>query len=512
MSNKRVIFLNSGVGIVSQIVSMIFQFVARMVFIKSIGIGLLGINSTFSSVLAAFSLAELGFQTAIVYSLYSPLNSNDKSEINKIVNVFKFVYRAIGIFFIVASIAFLPFIPKILTNVDINKYIYIFFLLQSSASVCSYFLAYKRTLLYADQKNYISQIIDLIANVVFNILQIISLAVFKNYLIYLVLKLLQVFISNMIVNIACIRIYPYLHSEKIDKSILQGIWSNVKNVFVGKVAGYIYTSTDNLVISTVVSTVSVGYLVNYTTITYNLKAITNSILNPIAPIIGNHLTSENSKNDKEHIFSVYTHVRFIIAIMLIVPTTVLIDDFVSMWVGRIYIMPKIIVILLVADLFIHLVHSACCDYINGMGLFKHDRNIAIVGAAVNIIVSIILAKLIGIEGVLIGTVVSQIIFWIGRSIIVYKACFNLELKRFNRYWIKNIVYIVATAFMILASKFIYSLINIKQPVFKFILGGIITECIVGVVYVCIFRSFNESREVIAIIKKNIIRKKLKVAA
>lgn len=70
-------------------------------------------------------------------------------------------------------------------------------------------MAYKRSLLYADQKDYISKIIDMIVNVIANILQIIAMVYFKDYLLYLVLKLMQVIVSNIWVHWVCARLYPF---------------------------------------------------------------------------------------------------------------------------------------------------------------------------------------------------------------------------------------------------------------------------------------------------------------
>lgn len=108
--NKVLLLKNCSTGLVSQVMTLIFQFLTRSLFIRYIGIELLGVYSTFTSVLSTLSLAELGFQTAIVFSLYKPLAQRDEQQINDIVNVFRFVYDCIGAFFILASLALLPFL------------------------------------------------------------------------------------------------------------------------------------------------------------------------------------------------------------------------------------------------------------------------------------------------------------------------------------------------------------------------------------------------------------------
>ena len=102
MDRKTLALRNSSIGLASQIIAIVFQFITRSIFVKYLGVELLGISSTFSSVLNTLSLAELGFQSAIIYSLYKPLANNDYEAINKIIGVLKIIYRCVGIFFIVA--------------------------------------------------------------------------------------------------------------------------------------------------------------------------------------------------------------------------------------------------------------------------------------------------------------------------------------------------------------------------------------------------------------------------
>lgn len=102
--------------------------------------------------------------------------------------------------------------------------------------------------------------------------------------------------------------------------------------------------------------------------------------------------------------------RVLIAMMIVVPFCVLINDFIAMWVGAEYILPASVVVLLVMDLYIHFVHSVNVDFINAAGLFREDRDNEIIAAVLNITLSILGAKTIGLAGVLLGTVVSQMWF------------------------------------------------------------------------------------------------------
>lgn len=479
MSEKRkAIIKNSSIGFIGQIVTTAFTFVTRSLFIKNIGIELLGLNSTFTSVLTALSLAELGFQSAIVYNLYKPLHDNNTGEVNSIMNILKIIYRGVGIFFIIATLLLTPFLSFIVTGIEITPVIYFYFWLQSLSSVCTYFLAYKRAILYADQKEYISKIIDLFFLVIFNIFQCFVLIKFKSYIGYLILKILQTFVSNLAVNLYCTKYYSYLNKAKLDRRKLARILYDVRNVFASRIASFIYSSTDNLVISAFVSTISVGVFVNYTTILTSLKTLTNSVLSPIIPILGNHLLDENDVRKREKVFYLDTFVRYLMALVIVVPTGILIDDFIAWWVGEEMILSNAIVVLLCMDFYIGLVHSASVDFINSAGLFKSDKYVEALGAACNIVVSLIFVQYLGIVGVLIGTVVSQIVFWVGRSIIVYKECLELGMRDYLNYWIKNGQFFIAAIGIFLCAYFVYSKINIENMLIKFIVGGVLSEVVI----------------------------------
>ena len=231
MNRKVIVLKNSLIGLISQVVTFVFAFITRSLFIQYIGIELLGINGTFASALNALSISEFGFQTAIVYSLYQPIYKRDFKKVNDILNILKVVYRCIGAVIAIGSLLLLPFLKYMLVGIDLPVgNIYLYFLLQASASVGTYLFAYKRTLLYANQKEYFSKIIDVFVICLFNVAQCITIYKFKSYELYLLLKFGQAFASNVIIHVFCTKFYPYLHKDQIDKKILFEIIKNVKNI------------------------------------------------------------------------------------------------------------------------------------------------------------------------------------------------------------------------------------------------------------------------------------------
>ena len=64
-------------GMLQIAVSRAFPFCVRTIVIYRFGIEYLGLSGLFTSVLSTLSLMELGFGTAVVYSMYKPVAEGD---------------------------------------------------------------------------------------------------------------------------------------------------------------------------------------------------------------------------------------------------------------------------------------------------------------------------------------------------------------------------------------------------------------------------------------------------
>ena len=68
-------------GLINSFFSLIIPFFIRTIVIYRFGAEYLGMNSLFSSVLQVLNLADFGFGTAIVYSLYRPVAEGDTKTV-----------------------------------------------------------------------------------------------------------------------------------------------------------------------------------------------------------------------------------------------------------------------------------------------------------------------------------------------------------------------------------------------------------------------------------------------
>ena len=175
---------NTVYGITTQVLTVLISFITRTVFIKYLSVEYLGVNGLFTNILTVLSLAELGFGGAMVYSMYQPLAIKDYKVLKALMHFYSKIYKVIGLSVCILGLLLVPFLNLLIKdtpNISNLTIIYIFFLLNT---VASYFFAYKRSILQADQKQYIISKNHLIFNVLKSVAQIIILILFENYLLF----------------------------------------------------------------------------------------------------------------------------------------------------------------------------------------------------------------------------------------------------------------------------------------------------------------------------------------
>ena len=143
MSNSRSknALLNIVFGYAAQMGILILSFVGRRIFLRFLSIDYLGINGLYSNILTVLSLAELGLDTAVLYSLYKPVADNDIPLINSLLKYFKKIYTVLAVGIFAVGLALIPFLKFIVKSSLNDNSLIIFYLLFLVNTVASYFVA-----------------------------------------------------------------------------------------------------------------------------------------------------------------------------------------------------------------------------------------------------------------------------------------------------------------------------------------------------------------------------------
>lgn len=116
------------------------------------------------------------------------------------------------------------------------------YLLFVANTVVSYFYSYKRSLIICDQKKYIETAVHYGAYFLLNVVQIIFLALTKNYVVFLMLQVLSTWLENFILARKADKLYPFLREKNVrpmDKTDSQVIFRNVAAMSMHKVGAVV---------------------------------------------------------------------------------------------------------------------------------------------------------------------------------------------------------------------------------------------------------------------------------
>ena len=498
--------INSTIALTSKVLTFVLQFICRTVFIRVLSTEYLGVNGLFTNILTMLSFAELGIGNAIIFKLYKPIADNDEEKIKTYMKFYQKAYFLIGIIILTIGILIIPFLKYMINDVpDIKENIYFIYVLFLANSTISYFFTYKKSIIIGYQKEYIITLINLVAIIVQNIVQIIILLVTKNYILYLLIQISATFLENFLASKKADKMYPFVKDnnyEKISKSEGKKIFTDVKSLILYKIGYILSNGTDNIIISAFVGVSEVGLLSNYTTITNAITTFLSSFFNGFTASVGNLNTTDDNEK-KESIFYQILSLSFLVYGFVSVAIALLSNDFIVIWLGQDYLLSFSVCLALGLNMYVDGMRFVNYTFRNTMGLFKKGRLIPLISSVTNVILSVLLVRYIGIFGVLIATVLTRLfITTMYDPYLLHKYKFNTPCRR---YYLTYIYYFIILIMDFCICNFVLSKIVIGG-ILGFIAKGIVIMIITYIlflIFVCRMKEFKELKDIL----KNIVLKR-----
>ena len=471
---------NSITSFIDNIVTIILLFIEQTIFIKVLGIEYSGLNGLFSNVLTLLNLVELGIGSAITYNLYKYVKHRDKDTIKAIMLFFKKAYNIIALIILLFGLSITFFVKYFVRNINIPVNIYIAYILFLLSTVATYIVSYKRNLIYADQKNYILNIFNIVYLILLSIVEILVICIFKNYYLYLIIKIISILILNILINIKANKLYPYLkekESIKLDDKIKDNIIIRVKALIIHKSSAAVTNGTDNILISSFFSLTTLGLYSNYNYIISACKKIISSIISACIPSVGNLVLENNYKKN----YDVFLKINFFTLWISIFTSSFLlifIEPFIKLWLGNNYIMNKLGLIVLILNYFQTMMRCSYNVFKEAAGIWVEDRYIPLLQLSINLISSIILLKIIGIPRVFRGAIISSLVLWFySYPKYVYKKLLN----KTNYQYIKNIIFHIIIFILITSITYSINLLS-NNIIVSFFIGIIIPNILLIIIY------------------------------
>lgn len=493
-------------GSALKVTALLLPFVLRTVIIQYIGVEYAGVNTLFSSLLNVLSLAELGFGTAIVYSMYKPIANNETEKICSLLNYYKNCYRIIGSIVLVVGIILLPFIPHLIDgDIPDGLNIYLVYSIYLVNTSISYFMfAYKSSVLIALQRNDISSWISLIVTFLKYGLQIFLIVLLRNYYWFLLVLPLTSIINNICIEIVTRKKYPqYYPSGIIDKQNKENINKKVKSLFIYKVGNVVSNSADSIVISSFLGLSTLAIYGNYYFVISSLFGFLAIYYDSIRAGLGNKIALESN----DSVFSLFKELFFLQGVLIGWMTICLLclyQDFITVWLHNERLMLSWeMVILLCLYFYSWAINDIVSIFKEAAGLWEYDRFRPLLASLSNLIINIVLVNTIGLYGVVISTIVCELTFsllWGVRVLFTkyFTGKYKYYLGRLALYTFVNILVGAITYF-------VCDRILMDSIYLSFVVKILICCMLPTGLFICIYYRSNLFRSSISRIKRIIIK-------
>ena len=437
------ILTNSALGILFKIMTLVLSLLSRYAFVFFLSDEHLGIQGLYTNLLSVLSMADFGINAVMIYMLYEPLATQDKKKLAALMRLFRRLYWAIAGVVLLVGALLIPLLPYVVTeNLLSTEELIKYYLLFLANSAISYLGAYKSTLLIADQKGYFVNAILFASNTIRVVGQIAALYLTRDFIVFLFVMLFSTVLNNIILTWIANRQYPAIkeEKEKVDLSnTKKRLIEKTKAVFLYRIGGTLIDSTDNILISILVGTVTVGYYSNYSIITTNLFALVSVVSQAYMTGIGNRSVQADMAEKKEAFYAMML-VYFFLGTVVLCGILSVMNDFIIIWLQQEqYVLSQGFVAVIAIRLFLDIILSPNWAFREAQGLFNEAKTIRICTAALNLALSIVLGKLIGLIGIIGATAVSKVCttLWFEPRVICKKV-FNESTASYWKLWFKLI--------------------------------------------------------------------------
>lgn len=470
-------FLNAFSNSLILIIRSVLLLVVRIVFVKTLGKIYLGIDSLFTNILLVLSIAETGISSAINFSLYKPLSKKDYEKVSILMSFYKELYRKLGFIVLAIGLLMIPFLNLIVSeNVD---NLYLIFILYLITTVMSYFISYKDALLNADQNNYKVTFITGGTYVLMYVLRIVFLLLVPNFIIYILIQLIMLFIQRVLINRYITKSYPSVNfsiDKQLSKKEKKSIYKSVGSLFLNKIGNYLVSGTDNIIISAFPSlgVALVGVYSNYYSVTNMMDSIINRGLSGITASFGD-LAVNADKKAQEDVFDIISFISFAIYGLFTVGFAFLLTPFIKLCFGASFGLGNTTILVVCLNFYVFGIVRSLDVIKEATGTYVQDRFANIIQAVINIILSVILGFKMGLFGIIFATLISYILvpLW-NKPYIAYKYIFN---KKPFGYYLKQLLYFIVMVLSSVLCYFVIDLITIKSVVISFIIKAIVITII-----------------------------------
>ncbi len=402
---KKNAFKNIAFGLISQSIILILGLIIPRIILLNYGSDTNGFTSTITQIFSYVALLEAGIGQATRNSLYPYIKNDDKENISRVLSISKKYFKKITIFYLLTIIILSFVLPFILKTKVSYWTIAIYVLFEGLTSVVSFYFVEKWNCIFiADGRNYVKANVDLLVKTLCYVVKIL-LAIFSfNIALIQVGFFIVSLIKVLIYNLYAKKHYAWVNFKSDDNNEKL---KDRNSYIITEIAWTIFSSTDMVILSIFISTETASIYSVYNLVFASLNMLLNACVGSVQHILGQSFSESKEKYTIIHdnfnsIICGSISILMIVSYFLIIP-------FVKLYTNGVndidYLIPGLPILFCLVQMFSwsRYVGQNLC----GLGGYaKKLSYISLLEAFINLSLSIILVKFIGIIGVLLATVIA----------------------------------------------------------------------------------------------------------
>lgn len=401
-TTKKIKF-NFTFGILGQIVTLIIGIVIPRLFITSFGSEINGFINSLNQVFVYVALLEAGVGAASLQKLYAPAGRNDHTQINAILSATNFFYNRVGALYI-CLIVVLAFIYPLIVSSTLDYWLMVCLVLLSgiSGALPYFFQAKYKLLLQAEGKEYVISGIATITSVLLSFSKLLLLLLGFNVIVvqssYVVINLAISFVYIIYIK----KNYKWIAFAKKPDLVLI---SQRNYVLIHQISSLIFNNTDILILTFCKDLVSVSIYVLY-------KNLISMILNVLSTFISSFsFKLGHCFEDREkfiYLNDMFEPLYISLSFALLTITYIFITPFLRLYTAGMdadYLVPYLPFLFCLMEI-LSCIRMPSLNMITYAGHFKQTQWRAVIEMAINLLFSIVFVKVLGINGVVIGSILA----------------------------------------------------------------------------------------------------------
>lgn len=452
MRTKKVM-LNVSASFLYQIASIVCGLITPRLILVAFGSTYNGVIESATQFLSLVSILNIGIAGATRVALYKTLANNDSVGTSRIMKATNQYLHKVGIAVLLYA-ACLTFIYPYISHSDLSHTESSLIIAIVSLTIFAeyYFGLSSKTLLSADQAEYVYSLINIFAIIINTVLTAILIklqqSIFVVKLFSAIIFLISPALMNLYVNI----------KYKLDKQCEPDYTAINQRSAVAfhSIANIIHNNTDILILTIFTNAKEISVYAIYYLVAGKIKSIMQVFSSGLEASFGN-MWARNEINRLRRVFSVVETIILSLTKIAFTCMGLLILNFVTLYTKGVndvnYLRPCLAILITLAEA-TFCVRQPYLLLVQASGFYEETKMGAMGEAVVNLTSSIVLVRFLGINGVIIGTLLANLI----RTIQYINFTSKKILDRKNSDVIKKILVIVFTS---LADFFVYHMIISK---------------------------------------------------